>query len=156
LQRLVAAALSPNSGTWRAFAQSTDGGGYQISGYQIQAGDSFTLKWYGNDGWNASVETINLLSAAAQNTPFASTGVLATRSDALGGWTEYTLNYTAAVGDAGNYVGISFINSKGTAGSWAAFDDFSLTVTPVPEPGALDLLGLGSFALIAARRRRSS
>ena len=58
-----------------------------------------------------------------------------------GTWTPYTLTYTAIAADAGKYIGISFVTAKNsgkTSGTWAAYDDFSLTVVSIPfAPGGL-------------------
>jgi hypothetical protein len=48
-----------------------------------------------------------------------------------GAFSQYTLTYTATLADAGKYVGVSFF-SPGTAGAWATFDDFNLTLVPAP------------------------
>jgi hypothetical protein len=53
----------------------------------------------------------------------------------VGVWTPYTLTYTATAADAGKYIGVSFVTSKNsgkTSGTWAAYDDFSLTVVSIP------------------------
>jgi cellulose 1,4-beta-cellobiosidase len=58
-----------------------------------------------------------------------------------GTWTPYTLSCTAIAADAGKYIGVSFVTSKNsgkTAGTWAAYDDFYLTVVSIPvSPGGL-------------------
>jgi chitinase len=57
-------------------------------------------------------------------------------------WTPYTLTYTAIAADAGKYIGVSFVTAKNsgkTSGTWAAYDDFNLTVVSIPlAPGGLN------------------
>jgi hypothetical protein len=88
---------------------------------------------------------------------FGSTSVLTSQVNGLtGSWTQYTLNYTATAADVGKYVGISFINSSSIQYNWAAWDDFSLTVTAVPEPTTGALAGLSLLLGVLKLRRRQN
>jgi beta-galactosidase len=146
-----------HSGSWEGYGQSSDDGAYQIArNYQIQTGDQFTLTWWSLGEWNGTssgpysgtnpndpFQTVTLLRAAATNTAFSSTVRLALQANGMPGgtWTSYTLTYTAGSADAGKYIGVSFVTSKNsgkTSGTWAAYDDFSLTVTSIP-PAPLGL-----------------
>jgi hypothetical protein len=145
-----------HSGSWEGYNQSSDDGACQIAGnYQIQTGDQLTLTWWSQGEWNGTnssyagtnssdpLQTVTLLRAVATNTAFASTVRLAIQTNGMPGgvWTPYTLTYTAIAADAGKYIGISFVTAKNsgkTAGTWAAYDDFSLTVVSIPPaPGGL-------------------
>ena len=51
-------------------------------------------------------------------------------------------------------LGVFFDNtSTNTGDAWAGLDDVALTVTLVPEPGAIAMLGLLSLPLLRRRRR---
>ena len=146
-----------HSGAWEGYGQSSDDGAYQIAAnYQIQTGDQFTLTWWSQGEWNGTSsgpyagtnpsdpkQTVTLLRAAATNTAYASTVRLALQTNGMPGgtWTSYTLTYTAIAADAGKYIGVSFVTAKNsgkTSGTWAGYDDFSLTVVSIPPaPGGL-------------------
>ena len=146
-----------HSGAWEGYGQSSDDGAYQIVGnYQIQTGDQFTLTWWSQGEWNGTssgpyagtnssdpMQTVTLLRAAATNTAYASTVRLALQTNGMPGgtWTSYTLTYTAIAADAGKFIGVSFVTAKNsgkTSGTWAGYDDFSLTVVSIPPaPGGL-------------------
>ncbi len=141
-----------HSGSWEGYGQSSDDGAYQIArNYQIQTGDQFTLTWWSQGEWNGTnssyagtnssdpLQTVTLLRAAATNTAYASTVRLALQTNGMPGgvWTPYTLTYTAIAADVGKYIGVSFVTSKNSgknSGTWAAYDDFSLTVVSIPNP----------------------
>jgi hypothetical protein len=80
---------------------------------------------------------VQLLNAASPNSAYASLTSLAVSTAPLnntgnsGNYTQYTLNYTATVADAGKYPAVSFF-SPGTPGSWATFDDFYLSILSAP------------------------
>jgi len=146
-----------HSGAWEGYGQSSDDGACQIAGnYQIQTGDQITLTWWSkgeSNGTNSTYagtnssdpkQTVTLLRAAATNTAYASTIRLAIQTNGMPGgiWTPYTLTYTAIAADAGKYIGVSFVTAKNsgkTSGTWAAYDDFNLTVVSIPlAPGGLN------------------
>jgi hypothetical protein len=69
-----------------------------------------------------------------------------------GAFSQYAMYYTVTPTDAGKYVAVSFL-SPGTAGAWATFDDFSLTLATAPPPitvavvsGQIQLRWPGNYA----------
>jgi hypothetical protein len=72
-----------------------------------------------------------------------------TRAESQANWTQVTLSHYVARGapEIGNPVGVGFFPRRDTA-----VDDASLSV--VPEPASIILVGLGGLALLSPRRRR--
>ena len=102
-----------HSGTYRAFEMSGDDGAYQISNYQMQNGDQITLSWWAlatvSVATNPPVQVVGLLRAGTTSDAFSICAPLAVTSNGLpGNWTQYTMNYTAGIADAGRYVGCYF------------------------------------------------
>jgi hypothetical protein len=66
-------------------------------------------------------------------------------------WRQISLSYSVAVGSPaiGHTVGVGFWGADDNS-----VDDATLTVTGVPEPASVMLLGVGSLALDAIRRHR--
>ena len=141
-----------HSGSWEGYDQTDEGGAYQITGYRIRAGDSFTLSWYAQGEWNGSgtaydgtgpndpQQTVTILNAASTSTDFATTATLAGQTNGVpggAGWQRYSLTYQSVPADVGQYIGVSFItvrNSGSGTGTWTGFDDFSLILNGVPPP----------------------
>lgn len=121
------------------FCDQGDSGAYQIVNYQMQAGDVITLIWWAKSTYGHASQNVKLLSGASLASTYASLTQLANSTAALndvgngGPFSQYALNYTATPTDAGKYVAVSFL-SPGTAGAWATFDDFSLTLATAPPP----------------------
>jgi hypothetical protein len=154
-----------NTGSWEGYTQTGEGGAYQITGYQIHAGDSFTLTWYARGEWNGSSstydgtgpndaqQTVTILSATTTSTDFASTTTLAGQTNGVPGgasWQPYTLTYHSVPADVGQYIGVSFItirNSGSGTGTWTGFDDFSLILNGVP-PSLTPSIGRSGTNLI--------
>ena len=149
-----------HSGHVSTYCDQGDSGAYQISTYQLNSGDQLTLTWWAKSSWANAGQSVSLLSAASPSGAFSSLTTLATSTAALnntgngGAYTQYTLNYTAVAADAGRYVAVAF-QAPGTAGSWAAFDDFALQVASgaeVPSPwvssdiGAVGVAGGATYA----------
>jgi regulation of enolase protein 1 (concanavalin A-like superfamily) len=150
----VETAPAPHSGSYSAYCKGSDSGAYQIVNYQINVGDTLTLTWWAehSGGSGSSTQAVSLVSAAALNSAYASTTVLASTNNLLNGygssagpWTQYTLTYQATAGDAGKYIGIYFNNA--TAANWAGFDDFSLTVVPLPLPSPWATTDIGAVGV---------
>jgi fibronectin type 3 domain-containing protein len=129
--------LTVHSGSVAAYCDLGDSGAYQIVNYQLQAGDQVALTWWAKSSWNNADQNVQLLNAASPNSAYASLTSLAVSTAPLnntgnsGNYTQYTLNYTATVADAGKYPAVSFF-SPGTPGSWATFDDFYLSILSAP------------------------
>ena len=137
------AGVVPHGGNMVAYCDQGDSGACQIVNYPMQTGDQLTLTWWAKSSWNNAAQNVKLLSATNTSSTYASLTQLTNSTTALnqtgngGAYTQYNLNYTAAAGDAGKYIAVSFF-SPGTAGSWAMFDDFNLTVLSIPAaPGGL-------------------
>jgi CxxC motif-containing protein (DUF1111 family) len=122
------------SGNVLAFCDSGDSGAYQITSYQMEAGNPVTLTWWAKSTWDNAGQVVTLSSATSTTSPFNSLATLATSPTALnntgngGAYTQYTLTYTPTSADAGKYVAVSFKASGTSGGSWAAFDNFALSV----------------------------
>ena len=122
------------NGSVSAYCDSGDSGAYQITSYQMQSGDRVTLTWWAKSTWGSAGQVVTLWSAPSPTSAFGALTPLATSTAALnnvgsgGAYTEYTLTYTAQAQDAGNYAGLSFKAGGEASGSWAAFDNFGLSV----------------------------
>jgi len=130
------------NGSVSAYCDSGDSGAYQITSYQMQSGDRVTLTWWAKSTWGSAGQVVTLWSAPSPTSAFGALTPLATSTAALnnvgsgGAYTEYTLTYTAQAQDAGNYAGLSFKAGGEASGSWAAFDNFGLSVV-ANAPGAV-------------------
>jgi regulation of enolase protein 1 (concanavalin A-like superfamily) len=145
------------SGTVFAYCDSGDSGAYQITGYQMKAGDQLTLTWWAKSTWGSAGQTVSLMSGTSTTSAFSTLTTLATSTAALnntgagGAYSQYTLTYTATSANAGNYVAVFFKTSGTTGGSWAAFDNFSLGVADqLPSPWASADIGAVGVAGSAA------
>lgn len=70
-----------------------------------------------------------------------------TAADSKNNWTELTLSYTPTGGAIGKPIGVGFFVRRGTA-----IDDVSLS--SVPEPTSIILVGLSGLTLLGLARRR--
>jgi alpha-L-fucosidase len=126
-----------HGGTVFAFCDQGDSGAYQITSYQLNAGDKIKLIWWAKSTWNNAGQSVSLMRADTNSSDFAALAALATSTAALsntlggGAYSQYNLTYTATTADAGKYLAVSF-RSPGEPGAWACFDDFNLTVAVAP------------------------
>jgi hypothetical protein len=125
--------LTVVSGEVAAYLHTGDDGAYQITGYPVQAGDQLTLTWWAKSTYLTGAQQVQLLSATNPTDAYTNLTVLATSTDPLyysgngADYFQYTLTYTATAADDGKLIAVSFLNN-GAANSYAAFDDFNLTV----------------------------
>ena len=111
---------------------------------------------------------MTLLAATSPTSTFASAITLATANGAtnatyaLGAvptaapyYTEYSLTTTVPAADAGDYVGVSTVNTAAT-GNYLQTDNYTLAVTAaaVPEPRTYGMIIVGALALLGAAYRR--
>jgi PEP-CTERM motif len=142
---------SPDGGTWVGYGRDINSGGFteifgqSVSGFQI--GSSYLLSWYeGNFGAQTGpgYGQPNRIGVSL-NGNFAGSGALIAPSSA---WTSDGISFTAM----STTIQINFgLTESGP--SYLSIDGISLT--QVPEPSSLALLGMGSFAAFCALRRRS-
>ena len=68
----------------------------------------------------------------------------------------YTGSFTVAAGSPviGHAIGLGLFASDSEGGGYPEVDNFILTVTPVPEPTSIVLMGLALVGLVAVRRSR--
>ncbi|MBI5708498.1 MAG: PEP-CTERM sorting domain-containing protein [Armatimonadetes bacterium] len=142
--------FAPQSGSWKvgmATGIGTDAFSFDLSG-SILNGTSYTLSFYaaattairpGTGPVDIGIST----SATSFGTQVYTTGTGISGS----GWQYFTTTFTAGIN--ASYLTVQCAPTGGDI-SWIHVDNFSLTA--VPEPGSLAVLGLGAFLL--ARRRR--
>jgi hypothetical protein len=121
---------------------------YNLTSHVAQAGDSFTFSWDHIGTRNLS-HTVSLVYLDGVDVfALAGTEVFATASQLT-----YDDTFTLAADSPaiGKTIGLGVIN---TSSNWAEVDNFTLTVTPVPEPSAALLGALGVLAVIRRRVAR--
>lgn len=151
-------AMGPHGGAYRAFLRSSDDGIFQTTTYNAAADDRLTLNYWASSTWQSTSMTAGLFyldtSGQRQN---LTTGVATIGTGSGSGpFAEYTLSYDILAGSPaiGRPVGIFFDNtSSNTGDAWAGLDDVALTVSMVPEPGTLTMIGLLSIPLFRRRRK---
>ncbi|MFA5203223.1 MAG: PEP-CTERM sorting domain-containing protein [Lentisphaeria bacterium] len=132
--------------------------GYYLSHYND--GSSTTLSFYRlNGGVGTQLYTSGIKSVFNNTDPVTMAVTLANNLD---GSVTYTLQYgafsltgtdtSANAITSGSGVGVGF-NNNGTA-DWLSGTFDNLTVTTIPEPAALGLLGLAGLFLAGRRQRR--
>jgi hypothetical protein len=136
-----------------AFMKSGDAA-YNMSSYVIQADDVFTISYLGGvwgwegsgDGrgeWTATLfydDPANVIGTYVQDYFWRSVGDVVWSTDAVG--------ITATPESVGGTLGILMQNTTGD--KIAQIDE--ITVSVVPEPATLSLLGLGALALLRKRK----
>ncbi|MGD8451926.1 MAG: PEP-CTERM sorting domain-containing protein [Phycisphaerae bacterium] len=84
----------------------------------------------------------SLLAGGAQRAFIWDDGVMTDLNDLLVDGGAWELTEAADINDAGQIVGVGYING----------DEHAFLLTPVPEPATLSLLSLGALALLRRRR----
>jgi MYXO-CTERM domain-containing protein len=141
----------------RAFLRSSDDGIFQTTAHTIAASERLSLSFWASSTWQSTEVTGGLfyLDTGGLRQNLAALGAVVGTGTGSGPFAEYTLSFDIPDGSAaiGQPVGVFFDNtSTNTGDAWAGLDDVALTVTLVPEPGALALLGLLSLPLLRRRR----
>jgi hypothetical protein len=121
---------------------------YNLTSHVAAAGDSFTFSWDHVGGRNLS-HTVSLVYFDGTNVlALAGTEVFATTSQLSYGDTFTLAADSPAIGKT---IGLGVIN---TSSNWAEVDNFTLSVTPVPEPAAALLGALGILTVLRRRIAR--
>ncbi|RYD23921.1 MAG: PEP-CTERM sorting domain-containing protein [Verrucomicrobiaceae bacterium] len=137
-----------HSGSQFAFFHGGEGGAYNLTTYAIQAGDQFTLTWWGR------ADTLGVRLFSSTDLTYGTAVTLAEISQAQpGGYAQYSLSYTAVGADVGKTIGVSIFNP---VTGYANVDDVELNVTSIPEPSASAALLLGSAVFMMRRSRKNS
>ncbi len=109
----------------------------QTTSHIISAGEEFTMTFWHQGGFRPGDAAIYYLDGGTRVD-------LATQAvSGASTWTEIQFTALATGASVGKFVGVSL---QGTAADQVWYDDVSLTV--VPEPASLALVGLGSLLLI--------
>lgn len=135
-----------HSGNQFAFFHGGEGGAYNLTSYAIQAGDQFTLSWWGR----ADTIAIRLFSSTDGTYGTAST-LTETSQLQTGTYAQYSFSYTAAPGDVGKTLGVSIFNP---VVGYANVDDISLSVAAVPEASSSISLAIAGAAVLLRRSRQ--
>lgn len=142
------------TGSFAGKMNSSAGGGgfYQLTDHTITTGETFTLTFYASTTWNGQDTKFGYSLIYGNTSQVLATDDFvwdrATQGN-LVGFQEVTLTGTATAAMDGTKVGIMFEPEAG--GSFPVIDDVSLTV--IPEPSKLALIGLGALAPFIRRRR---
>jgi len=118
---------------------------------------------YSFSGWlynnSASFYNYSLALYASDGSFLADSGILAVSGTTAADYVpKYTsVSYTATAGDVGKGLQLRLIeqNLLTGGGKNPVMDNFSLTVSAVPEPSSMALAVVGGFGLLALRSRRS-
>ncbi|QJE95482.1 InlB B-repeat-containing protein [Luteolibacter luteus] len=122
-----------NASGYVAFLRGTDGGAYQATTQQMEAGQVYRLVWKAGSISSMS-GTANQQVRLFRTTDGGTTRIpLATSNDLLSTTNQvfetYVLEYTATAADAGARIGIEIDNLATTSGT-IGFDDFQLELNP--------------------------
>jgi MYXO-CTERM domain-containing protein len=122
------------------------------TGHTIAAGETFNLTFYygSAEDWDVGTDTIGVFLYSTAGVIWTTT-VTPSQNALTGAFTQFTANNIAAA-NIGQTLFLRFESNAGLD-EYAAVDDVTLTVSPIPEPSAALLGGLGLLALL--RRRRS-
>ncbi len=132
------------------------------TGYSILEGDVFDIgyDWRDAFNWNDATDQVQVSLFVTADDTIGGTRtnlvqVLSGLSTTNNTYETVDQNgvYTAVAGDSAKilFVGIDTISDDG--GGFGRLDDFTLEVTPIPEPSSVAFVGL-MFGLVALRRRK--
>ena len=149
---------SAHSGDYSASLLSgtatSERGIYQMTDYTIQEDDVFTLRFWSTITWeNGEITAVLFYGNGNADNPAYEIGSETNVPPGdwwSGTWTEFELTVTATPESVGQKLGVQFLNTGTPDGSWVALDDVTLSV--VPEPATIALLGLGILFVLHKRR----
>jgi len=124
------------------------------TGHTIAAGDTFSLTFYYGycENWDVGTDKINVVLYSTAGVIWSDT-VTPSQNALTGNFDLFTANHIPVpLANIGETLFLRFESNAGL-NEYAAIDDVTLTVSPIPEPSAALLGGLGLLALL--RRRRS-
>ena len=142
----VAAGGYVNASGYVAFLRGTDGGTYQTTGQQLEAGQVYRLTWKAGSissmagTANQQVRLFRTTDGGATRTPLAVSNDLLSATNQV--FESYLLEYTATAEDEGAQIGIEIDNLATTSGT-IGFDDFQLELNPAGPAPATGLPTLG-------------
>ena len=159
---------TPQDGSWVGFLMNNDSGIYNLvpsASYTMTAGDQYTLTMYAAISSTSGTAgpdqlTLDLFSShdGTYNASYDVATSVNSMPTSLGKyvWQEYTLTYTAFPTDDGNQIGVYVANTfaDATHNHYMDIDDFTLTVTPAPEPSTYAMFFTGVLGLWGMRRFR--
>jgi hypothetical protein len=134
-----------------AFVKAGDDGAVQLTQYFMVNADQITLTWDAVNVFGATDQAVFLFSLSPDGQSFAflnGNQSLVTDTES-----QYSLSYTVTPADQGNIIGIGF--GAGSTG-YVGYDNFSLQVTPAPEPATVGILAIGAFGAVLTYRRKSA
>ena len=124
------------------------------TGHTIAAGETFNLTFYygSAEDWDVGTDTIGVFLYSTAGVIWSDT-VTPSQNALTGNFDLFTANHIPVpLANIGETLFLRFESNAGL-NEYAAIDDVTLTVSPIPEPSAALLGGLGLLALL--RRRRS-
>jgi hypothetical protein len=164
---MSSAASSPLDGSYALLTENNPGnnwnprGGYQVVSGGDQVGSLYTLSVYalrdantplsGTYGTPIDVQ-LQFFNAGLTNIQTTETGWTALGT--VGTWQSYTVSGTAPAGAVYAAAYLMFMDNGQTSPDYVYFDNATLTV--VPEPSTLALLGMGLAVPFYFIRRRKS
>ena len=132
------------------------------TGYSIVEGDVFDIgyDWRDASGWNDATDQVQVslfttaddtIGGTRTNLVQMLSGLSAT--NAAYDTVDQNSVYTAVAGDAAKILFVEIDTISDDGAGFGRLDDFTLEVTPIPEPSSVAFVGL-MFGLVALRRKR--
>lgn len=128
---------------------------YQDTGIVILEGFTYTLKVDIGEQNNLALgedARIKLYGSSNRSVAFAELDNIDPGPNGSDTWATFQTSFTATAGQAGQTLGVALGIASNSAQNSVNINYDNVTITAVPEPGSLALLGLGG--LLIARRRR--